>query len=308
VPGLLNSLGRCWMRIGALAVSLAACGPVLPESPAGPGVPRISDLERVPYRVIAGCPAMVQFHFEDLEGDVSRAVAHWTVAPYREYWNLAPHRRPPTADWGTMTITVRPATFAGKTSGQEVQSRLTIVSTRAIPVPRPGAGHGGPQEQCAEGGPAGRRSLASGRKACGTAERRLGATDVVNSAKEEGALHRSHCRSAGRCFFMSRRRLRDRFWRVGRARRSWRVGRTRASATRPAGYHGARERSAELIRPDAEDIQATQEIGQQRTTRWEGTRVRRGAKSSVRIVDHGTSRRCRGYPEHKDNQGREDQP
>lgn len=126
MPGLLNSLARCWMRIGALAVSLAACGPVLQESPAGPDVPRISNLELVPYRVIAGCPTMVLFHFEDLEGDVKRAVAHWTVTPYREHWNLAQHRRLPTVDSGTMRITVQPETFAGKTSG-EVQSRLTIV-------------------------------------------------------------------------------------------------------------------------------------------------------------------------------------
>jgi len=126
MPRLPNSLARCWMRIGALAVSLVACGPVLQESPAGPGVPRISDLELVPYRVIAGCPATVRFHFEDFEGDVSRVVAHWVVTLYGEHWNPAALRRPPTVDSGTMTITVQPGTFAGKTSG-EAQSRMAIV-------------------------------------------------------------------------------------------------------------------------------------------------------------------------------------
>jgi hypothetical protein len=101
------------VRLGVLAFSLAACAPVLEKSPAGPGVPRISNLEVVPGRVSAGCPVTVRFHFEDIEGDVSRAIAHWTL-----------QRRNGTVYSGTGTVAVEPAAFAGKTKG-EVQSRLT---------------------------------------------------------------------------------------------------------------------------------------------------------------------------------------
>ena len=111
--GPLSGPQRRWVRICVLAFSLAACGPVLQESPAGPGVPRISNLELVPDRVTAGCPVTVRFHFEDVEGDVSRAVAHWTLQRFQ------------TVDSGTAPITVQPSAFAAKTRG-EVRSRLSV--------------------------------------------------------------------------------------------------------------------------------------------------------------------------------------
>ena len=61
----------------ALAALLAGCAPGLTPSPPGPGVPVISQFEVTPGRTRLGCPVRIHFLFDDNEGNVVRAVAHW---------------------------------------------------------------------------------------------------------------------------------------------------------------------------------------------------------------------------------------
>ena len=103
-----------WLPIIGLSFVLASCAAPFRADPPAPGVPRISQLEIVPERVKAGCPARVRFHFEDSDGDIVRANAHWSLQQSHK-----------TVASGYRELPIEPPGFTGKTSG-EARARLTL--------------------------------------------------------------------------------------------------------------------------------------------------------------------------------------
>ena len=68
----------------------------------------------------------IQFDFDDIEGNATRAVVHGAVTPQHEFW-FRPHFGAPAIDLGTTLLAAQPGTFDGKTRGT-VQS--PVVMTR----------------------------------------------------------------------------------------------------------------------------------------------------------------------------------
>ncbi len=101
-------IGSFRFVLPGLALALAGCAPSLVASPPGPGVPRISNLEILPGRVQAGCPAVIRFQYDDLEGDIVRAVAHWSS-------RSAVSRRRRISDSGFLVLPTGPQALANTT-------------------------------------------------------------------------------------------------------------------------------------------------------------------------------------------------
>ena len=101
-----------WVII-ALCVSVVGCAAPFKTAAPGRGAPHISRLEFIPDRIRFGCPLRIRFRFDDSQGDIVRAVAHWT-------WEQMKSRETRSA-----TLDVELEAFAGRTSG-EVNTMLTF--------------------------------------------------------------------------------------------------------------------------------------------------------------------------------------
>ena len=66
-----------WIWWLAALATCACTAPVLAASPPGPGAPKITVLEIMPARIESGCPVTLRIDFQDLDGDVVRAVTRW---------------------------------------------------------------------------------------------------------------------------------------------------------------------------------------------------------------------------------------
>jgi len=92
-------------------LTVAACGHVAKMQTPAPDGPKISALEFLPDRTIAGCPATLRFHFEAPAGEIVRAIGAWT---------LEQDLRKRTADSGYVVLAVDPGAFSGKKSGEVI--------------------------------------------------------------------------------------------------------------------------------------------------------------------------------------------
>ena len=93
---MLRTVARAAVLAVALGVGGAGCAAPLRGDPPGPGVPRIANLEFQPSRTVRGCAIQVTFCFEDSDGDLVGATAHWVLVQSNK--RVASGRSPLPAD------------------------------------------------------------------------------------------------------------------------------------------------------------------------------------------------------------------